>query len=337
MEKIIRSLCFFTNHFSSATLEALERMAEIVQKAGFQLQTKRICLEGYTIAEVQALANLKEDYLLSVGQLTREEAWNNLDAFLSGRAVAFNLALEDTVTTEDVKLWWEIAKRAPEKTFHFTYTCNNTPLSPYFPSSTYSRNGFSIGLQPTNLAKDCTDLKSWLDNMLQVWLELKELLKEESDFLGIDSSIAPLFEQDSSFIYFIEQLLGSFECSTTQSIYTQISHYIKTQNPMPIGLCGLMFPCLEDFSLAQAYERGAFSIERNLFLSLHSGLGIDTYPVGMDEDPQRLLEILELLRNLSNKYQKSLAVRFIADGKTKIGAQSDFQNPYLKDVVIRKL
>lgn len=337
MEKIIRSLCFFTNQANQETYNALEQTAQRLQQVGFQLQTKRLCLGNYSIPQVQALADLPEEYLLSVGQLTRKEAWANLDAFLLGRAVAFNLGLEDGVEAKDVELWWEIAQKAAQNTFHFTYTFNNTPSSPYFPSSTYSCNGFALGLQPTNLAKDCTDLQSWLNNMRQIWLELQTLFKEEETFLGIDSSIAPLFEQDSSFIYFIEQLLGSFEGSTTQSIYTQISHYIKTENPIPIGLCGLMFPCLEDFSLAEAYEREAFGIERNLFLSLHSGLGIDTYPVGMDEDPQRLLEILELVRSLSNKYQKTLAVRFIADGKTKIGERSDFQNPYLKDVVIRKL
>jgi uncharacterized protein (UPF0210 family) len=98
-----------------------------------------------------------------------------------------------------------------------------------------------------------------------------------------------------------------------------------------------MFPCLEDFVLAEAYEKGEFNIERNIFLSLHSGTGIDTWPIGIDEDPKRIQQILNLLLALAQKYSKPLSARFISDGKARIGEKSDFRNPYLKDVVIRKV
>ena len=98
-----------------------------------------------------------------------------------------------------------------------------------------------------------------------------------------------------------------------------------------------MFPCLEDFELASEYEKGNFPIERNIFLSLHSGLGIDTYPIGIDESKDRVLEILSLLQGLSNKYKKPLSARFVSDGKARIGEKTDFKNQYLKDVVIRRL
>jgi hypothetical protein len=98
-----------------------------------------------------------------------------------------------------------------------------------------------------------------------------------------------------------------------------------------------MLPCLEDFELAAEYDKGNFSIERNIFLSLHSGLGIDTYPIGVDEKPERVLEILKLLQSLSNKYKKPLSARFVSDGKTKIDEKSDFQNQYLTDCTIRPL
>lgn len=96
-------------------------------------------------------------------------------------------------------------------------------------------------------------------------------------------------------------------------------------------------PCLEDFELAKEYELGNFSVERNIFLSLHSGLGIDTFPVGIDEDLKRVTQILQLIQKLSNKYQKPLSVRFVSDGKAKIGDKTDFQNQFLKDVTIKKL
>lgn len=135
----------------------------------------------------------------------------------------------------------------------------------------------------------------------------------------------------------IKQLGKNFTKSTTTDTYLQITSFLKSNNPKPVGLCGLMFPCLEDFDLADEYEKGNFTIERSVYLSLHSGLGIDTYPIGIDENPERVLQILKLVQGLSNKYKKSLAVRFVSDGKAKIGEKSDFKNQYLKDVVIRSL
>ena len=98
-----------------------------------------------------------------------------------------------------------------------------------------------------------------------------------------------------------------------------------------------MLPCLEDFELADEYEKGNFSIERNIFLSLHSGLGIDTYPIGINESHEKVLNILKLVQGLSNKYKKPFSVRFVSDSKAKIGDKTDFQNQYLKDVTIREL
>ncbi|KKL18353.1 hypothetical protein LCGC14_2476390, partial [marine sediment metagenome] len=120
-------------------------------------------------------------------------------------------------------------------------------------------------------------------------------------------------------------------------LYIQISNFIKQNNPKPIGLCGIMLPCLEDFELATEYEAGDFSIERNVYLSLHCGLGIDTYPVGVNESSQKIYEILCLLQGLSQRYHKPLSARFVSDGIAKIGEKTDLKNPYLKDVIVNPL
>ena len=117
----------------------------------------------------------------------------------------------------------------------------------------------------------------------------------------------------------------------------RIKSVIVENNPKPAGLCGIMLPCLEDTVLADEYEKGNFSIERNIYLSLHSGLGIDTYPIGIDESTEKILEILKLLQALSNKYSKPLSARFVLDGKARIGEKTDFKNAYLQDVVVRRL
>jgi uncharacterized protein (UPF0210 family) len=138
-------------------------------------------------------------------------------------------------------------------------------------------------------------------------------------------------------VEFIQQLGHTFDHSTTTSFYTKITEFIKEQNPKPTGLSGMMLPCLEDDALAAEYDKGNFSIERNVFLSLHSGLGIDTYPIAIDENPDRVVEILELIQALSNKYKKPLSTRFVSDGKAKIGEKTDYQNQYLADCTVRAL
>lgn len=98
-----------------------------------------------------------------------------------------------------------------------------------------------------------------------------------------------------------------------------------------------MLPCLEDFGLAEEYERGNFSLERNIFLSMHCGMGIDTYSIGIDESREKVFEVLKLLHGLSTKYKKPMMARFISDGRAKVDEMTNFGNPFLKDVVVRKL
>lgn len=334
--KIIRTICYFTNNLTQQTADKLEQVAQTISEKEFVIQTKRIC----SPISIKDIENRIKDrsILLGVGALDFSRAQEELENFYSTQNVFFNLDLSsEKIHDGHIKLLLDILQKHPSKTFNFAYTFNNMSSSPYFPSSSYTTDGFSIGLQPTDLSEDCASLEEWFAKLNSTWLEIKEIFKQNGDFLGIDSSIAPIYEGKGSLVNFIKRLGLTFTQSVTTDTYLLISKFIKDSNPCPIGLCGLMFPCLEDFELAKEYDNGNFPIERNLFLSLHSGLGIDTYPIGIDENPNRIKEILLLLQGLSNKYKKALSVRFVSDGKTKIGQMSDFQNQFLKDVIIRKL
>ncbi|MCP4687568.1 MAG: DUF711 family protein, partial [Desulfobacterales bacterium] len=300
------------------------------------VQTRRVCFAGSNVAAADAWTDDASIYL-SAGSLDGKNARAQLDRFLSAGNVAFNLDGTRGVEPGDVDVLFEIIQKAPAKTFSFAYTFNNPPSSPFFPSAAFQREGFAIGLQATNLAVGCDGLDEWLNRMKWVWTDLMEHLGDDPGFLGIDSSVAPLFEGGSSLVNFIRRLHGAFTSAVTTDVFLKITRFIKSRNPRPAGLCGLMFPCLEDFELAEEYEAGNFTMERNIFLALHSGLGVDTYPIGVDESRDRVLEILNLLRGLSAKYDKPLSARFISDGKAGIGQKTAFGNPYLKDVVIRRL
>lgn len=333
--KIVRTICLFSDKPEEKDMNRVQEVAQKLEKNGFAVQTKRICspsLDG--LVEFEKTYKEKE-LVLGFGSVQDN---NQLVRLLESRDIFFNSDLTGKeITNQDVQKLFGLIGTKSDKTFNFTYVFNNRPSSPFFPSAAYKENGFSIGLQPTDLSEDCNTLLDWLSEMKKVWDEINILFSHYPEFLGIDSSIAPLFSGKSSLINFIRKLGFDFSHSVTTDTYLTITNFLKKENPKPVGLCGIMFPCLEDFELADEYENGNFSIERNAYLSLHSGLGIDTYPIGIDEKPERVLDILKLLQKLAAKYNKPLSARFVSDGKTKIGQRSNFENQYLKDVTIRPL
>jgi hypothetical protein len=337
MEKIIRSLCWFAE--TPEIKEIPDQLNEIEGKLsehGYLVQTKRVCFNKARIDDLRQWEKEGSLYL-SIGTLSIESLTEQLSDFLHAGNVSLNLDLTNGVTPNHVDVLLKIIRHAPAKTFNFTYTFHNRPSSPFFPSATFEQPGFAIGLQPTDLSEGCTNLTGWLSAMEAVWLEICKILDGNEHFIGIDASIAPLFRGKSSLVHFVKTIYENFSKAVTTDFFTKITSFLSTHNPKPVGLCGLMLPCLEDFELAEEYEAGRFSIERNAFLALHSGLGVDTYPIGIDENPERIHEVLCLLQTLSAKYEKSLSARFVSDGRTKIGAVSDFQNQFLKDVNIRPL
>ncbi|MDO8657696.1 MAG: DUF711 family protein [Candidatus Levybacteria bacterium] len=335
--EVIRSVCVFTDKPDKKTLGQANELAAQVADHGYEVQTKRICTPFQNPKELEDRIGDKT-ILLGVGPLFLRKALDTLPSFYSAETVSFHTDLtSEFIDIEHTQILFDVIKSKPEMTFNFAYVFNNKPSSPYFPSAMYKRNGFAIGLQPIDLSEGCTTLDEWLQRVKGSWEKLYEMFCNNPDFLGIDSSIAPISNGKGSLVNFIKRLGLSFDQSVTTDTYLQITKFLKEHNPKPVGLCGLMMPCLEDFELAKEYEQGNFSVERNVFLSLHSGLGIDTYPIGANEDPQRVVQILRLIQGLSNKYQKSLSVRFVSDGKAKIGERTDFKNQYLKDVTLRKL
>ncbi|HUF40255.1 MAG TPA: DUF711 family protein [Anaerolineales bacterium] len=335
--KIIRTICVFTGKPSEQDIARLIALEAAFTDRAFTVQTRRLCSpDADGVFELDA--GLAGDVFLSLGRLDFDRAAGILDDFLAAKNVAFNLDLtEEPATPEHAAVLFEIIARNAGKTFSFAYTFNTPPSSPYYPSAAYERNGFAIGLQSTDLSAGCTSIEEWLARVRETWLEIDGMMAGEAGYLGIDTSIAPLFDGPGSLLRIVKDAGQTFDEAVTSDTFLRISGFIKNAGPRNIGLCGLMFPCLEDFELANEYELANFSIERNVFLSLHSGLGIDAYPIGVDERPERVVQVLNLVRGLSNRYGKPLSVRFVSDGKAGIGERSDFGNPYLKDVTIRPL
>ena len=337
--KIIRSLCYYTDNPGPHTVARLQALQSLFESRGFALQTLRIaCPDGlFEVAELEAKLQAYPELLLSIGHLEPEAVQTALPSFRRSPKVFFHRRIDQGFAPGDWPMLQSLWRKAPLKSFHLAFNACCPASSPFFPSARYEREGFSVGLQSTNLAAEVPNFKAWLQRQQEVWLELADLLAAQPDALGIDSSIAPLGRGAGSLVHWLEQWLGSWEKAVQSSIFMDMTAFIRAQNPWPVGLCGLMLPCLEDFQLAEQYEKGAFSLERNLFLSLHCGLGIDTYPAPLDTPLERLQDLGEQVRRLALKYQKCLSIRLIADGKSQAGQVSDFQNHYLQDAVLQTL
>lgn len=333
---IVRSLCLFSDRLDPAAATRLDALAARLEGAGYPLQTRRLCVAGHGAGAVEAAYGDGQRFL-SIGQLDRAGLAREFDALVAADNVACNLAPDGPVTADDVAWLFRLIDARPDKTFAFAYTFRNAAGSPFFPSASWAGNGFALGLQPTDLAAGCATPEAWLQRLGGAWDELLALFGDQPDFLGIDGSIAPLWNEPGSLVGHVRRWAGSFEQAVTSDLFLRLTAFLRTANPRPVGLNGLMLPCLEDRLLAEEYSQGRFSIERNLFLALHCGLGIDTYPLGVDESPARVLELLRLVQGLAERHAKPLSVRLVSDGRARIGERTGFGNRYLHDVVVRPL
>ncbi|MEQ4715160.1 hypothetical protein [Nonomuraea sp. B19D2] len=115
---------------------------------------------------------------------------------------------DEEPTLDHVALLMRFVREAAPKTFYFSYVFSNVPSSPFFPSAAYERPGFSVGLQPTDLAAGCESQEEWFARMRAAWEEIVAALGDMPGFLGIDSSVAPLGSGAGSLIDFVGKRCG---------------------------------------------------------------------------------------------------------------------------------
>lgn len=227
MNKIIRSICYFTNDPTKESVIQLDKLGNFLIEKGFEIQTKRICSPAIDKILDLDLKLADKSFIFGIGSIIKEQVDSILNKLLKTKDTSFNLDLTDEeITLAEVKILFELIKENPPKTFNFTYVFNNPPSSPFFPSGNYEREGFSVGLQPTDLSENCKTLEEWLEKLRLSWLEINILFKGEPKFLGIDSSVAPLFNGKSSLVSFIKRLGYDFPHSATTDAYLKITKFL---------------------------------------------------------------------------------------------------------------
>ena len=76
MEKIIRTICIFSDQVSNKEIEKLEKISQLLQEKGFLIQTKRICLSDYK-TQTSDTELLNKGILLGLGEQTFERIKEN--------------------------------------------------------------------------------------------------------------------------------------------------------------------------------------------------------------------------------------------------------------------
>lgn len=234
--RIVRSLCYFVRDAFPPD-RIISRVLDLksqLESAGFVVQTVRICspsfLEHGLVKSEQVMdPEGKLGLFLSCGSVKLQHIQQEfLEDFLQTRNMAFNLDLTgETIDQRCYDILHTISVRNPGHSFRFAFGFGSPNSSPYFPSAAYSTDGFSIGFQPTDLTENCDTLDMWLQKMQSMWMDIVSLFGNCEDFLGIDSSIAPLYDSHSSLIHFIQKLGMSFEESVLTDSYLKITKFIK--------------------------------------------------------------------------------------------------------------
>jgi hypothetical protein len=280
-----------------------------LESQSFLVQTVRITFEFEKWWKVVQMANQKPvsplltdldgaSVMISVGSLSFGVATADFDGrtvferlITSYVPISFNIDIgaEREIDDSHAALLFELIKTAPKRTFNFAFTCNNLVASPFFPGSTVDRRasgatrcGFSIGLQTPNLflAEDET-LKHWETKQEDTWQRIGNLFSGEKDFIGIDTSCAPLTDAQGSVLRVLKQIAQNeviqydekdpLAALLSSDLPLRLTRFLKSIDAdaltrhapaIKVGLNGLMWACVEDVLLVIATCRGSLALIR---------------------------------------------------------------------------
>ena len=274
---------------------------------------------------------------------------------IEGNAV---LAGEDgihwKVIRESAALLREVTDHSPGSigSFNFTGTAMLQPYSPFYPGAYHTGAGrqFSIGLEGASVVQEVFSARprdfdgavAELTRQLTVHAKVAESIGHRVaastgwNFAGVDPTPAPL--ADVSIGAAIESYTGArFGSSGTMTAALIITTAVKAVPVKQVGYSGLMVPVMEDKVLARRWAEGAVNIDSLLAYSAVCGTGLDTVPLPGDVSEEQVSRIFGDVASLAWKWRKPLSARLQPVKGKKAGEQTEFNDPYLFNTLIRAL
>lgn len=272
----------------------------------------------------------------------------------SSAIIANQAGIHSTAIRALARMLKVIAERTPHSqgNFGFAATAMVAPYTPFYPGAYHAGTGrkFSIGLEGANVVEEAFRasrgdaaaasgaLKKSLGHHAVEIERLARIAEKKSGwtYMGLDATPAPL--GDVSIGAAIEALTGApFGSSGTMSAAATITDVVQSVPVKRVGYSGLMVPVLEDTVLARRWNEGKFGIDSLLAYSAVCGTGLDTIPLPGDVTEEQLARIMGDVAALARKWGKPLSARLLPVYGKKAGEQTEFNDPFLENVVIQPL
>jgi uncharacterized protein (UPF0210 family) len=226
------------------------------------------------------------------------------------------------------------------------------PYSPFYPGAYHTGAGrqFSIGLEGASVVQEVFSARprdfdgavAELTRQLTVHAKVTESIGQRVasatgwTFAGVDPTPAPL--GGVSIAAAIESYTGArFGSSGTMTAALIITTAVKAVPVKQVGYSGLMVPVMEDKVLARRWAEGAVNIDSLLAYSAVCGTGLDTVPLPGDVSEEQVSRIFGDVASLAWKWRKPLSARLQPVKGKKAGEQTEFNDPYLFNTLIRAL
>jgi hypothetical protein len=223
---------------------------------------------------------------------------------------------------------------------YFTALSNVGPGSPFFPAAYHDGGapGFALAVEAASLAVDAFSqartladglqfLKASIEKHGQALSKIGRQLEAESGFryLGIDFSLAPFPDQASSLGHAMERmgvprvgLHGSLAAAALLASTLDQAEFPR------VGFSGLLFPQLEDSTLAARAAEGTLTVKDFLMYSAVCGTGLDTIPLPGNTTPEQLTPLLLDLAALGLRLDKPLTARLMPVPGKQAGEPTTF-------------
>ncbi|MBF2071096.1 DUF711 family protein [Fischerella thermalis] len=233
--------------------------------------------------------------------------------------------------------------------FRFCAWANCNSGIPFFPTAYHEGNtSFALGIECSDLVMQSFAIAN---NIQIAEKSLRSLLAEELtkladhaekisaklgiNYNGIDTSLAPPLDKQTSIAFAYEQLMGSkFGYQGTLTISGMLTRVLKSVPVKICGYSGLMLPVCEDLGLAARANEQTYDITNLLLYSAVCGCGLDTVPIPGDISIEKIAAILMDMATLAIKLDKPLSARLFPIPGKKAGEMTAFNSPYLVDCKI---
>ena len=285
------------------------------------------------------------------------------EALLLAKIIASTKILEGSVViADDNGIHWHaipsaaavihyLADNSPNGlgNFRFAAIAMVPPNTPFYPAS-YQINGnhtFAVGLQSANVVAtalasttDPQKAQKAIEDSLGKWAQQIEAVSRRAAqetswrYTGIDLSPAPLKDVPigGAIENFTHQPLGS---NGTLAAIAIITRALKNIRVTRTGYSGVMLPVLEDSVIARRWSEGRLSLNSLLLDSSVCATGLDVIPMPGDTTEAQIEPILADVASLAYKWHKPLAARLLPVKGKKTGEQTEFQDPFLVNAMIR--